>query len=48
MPADQAALLAASAGARQPLLPLSLNLGHQGYHHGAGAAATGCRSGLRL
>lgn len=48
-PADQAALLAASAGARQPLLPLSLNLGQQGYP-GAGAhtATAGCRSGLRL
>lgn len=38
---EQASLLAAAAGARQPLLPLSLNLGIPQYH-GAATAAPSC------
>lgn len=42
--ADPASLLAAATGVRQPLLPLSLNLGHQHYHHAPPAAAPSCYS----
>lgn len=50
--ADPATSLLAGAGAgvaaRQPLLPLSLNLGHQSYHHAAPASVTSCLAGLGL
>lgn len=42
--ADPASLLAAAAGVRQPLLPLSLNLAHQHYSAAPPAAPASCYS----
>lgn len=44
--ADPASLLAAATGVRQPLLPLSLNLGHQHYSAAPPAQASCYSLGL--